>query len=89
MPAAGPPDTDKYNDFHYAMDGDGLQPAKVNGDFISKWFEQHTPVMKDHWFYYLCTQHYIIDPTGWAIQVDLEFTVPYPGCANIPPAAAL
>lgn len=80
-----PPDTDKYNDFHYAVDGDGLQPAKVNGDYLSEWFAHHAPAMKDHYFYFLCTQHYIIDPTGWAIQVDLNFTRQYPGCANVPP----
>ena len=81
----GPSRGDKYNDFHYAMDGDGLQPAKVNGDYLSNWFKEHTPVLADHYFYYLCVQHYIVDPTGWSIQVDLDFTEEYPGCSNVPP----
>ena len=28
-----------------------------------------------------CEQHYIIDPTGWSIQTDLDFQQgTYPGC---------
>ena len=83
----GPNHGDKYNDFHYAMDGDGLQPAKVSGDYLVDYFTKHTPTLADRYWYFLCVQHYIIDPTGWCIQVDLDFSDgDYPGCTGPPPS---
>ncbi|KAH8059934.1 hypothetical protein JL722_4884 [Aureococcus anophagefferens] len=47
----GPNHGDKYNDFHYAMDGDGLQPAKVSGDYLVDYFTKHTPTLTDRYWY--------------------------------------
>ena len=69
------------------MDGDGLQTIKVKGDYLVDYFTKHTPTLADHYWYFLCVQHYIIDPTGWSIQVDLDFSNgDYPGCTGPPPS---
>ena len=59
------------------MDGDRSADGRrhVSGDSLSDYFAQHPPTLVDHEFYYLCAQHYAIDPTGWAVQLDLDFKV--------------
>ena len=68
---------DKYNDNHYAID-----EMSVSGDHISSYVSAHSPfpiTSKSVWAYD-CDQDYLIDPTGWAIQVDMM--VSYPACTD-------
>jgi len=71
-----PSNGDKYNDNHYAVD------CQTSGDFLATYFTKNNPypLSKASTFAFSCAQDYIIDPTGWTIQVDLRFQTSYPGC---------
>ena len=71
-----PSNGDKYNDNHYAVD------THVSGDYLATYFTNNNPypLSQASTFAFSCTQDYIVDPTGWSIQVDLFFTTSYPGC---------
>ena len=76
---------DKYNDNHYAVD------TQVSGDYLSTYMEAHSPfpLKSTSTWGYDCTQDYLIDPTGWAIQTDLDIENQYPGCSDLAKAKAL
>jgi hypothetical protein len=65
----------KWVDNHYAIDG-----AWASADYIITFIEENAGI-----FYYceFGTLHYIVDPTGWAVQLDLTF----PTASNICSAA--
>ena len=70
------PSPDKYLDNHYAVDLRGF-----NGTSIADWLEANKddafPIdWPRTYFAWVCTQSYIIDPTGWAIQDDYTITLP-------------
>ena len=79
-PAApqSPTDGDKYQDNHYAAD------LQISGDYLVTYMYGHTPypLSQHSWWGYACAQDYLIDPTGWTIQTDLQFTYSYPGCTE-------
>jgi len=69
---------DKYTDNHYAVD------LQSSGDYLAKYWEAHNPfpITASTRVAYACKQSYLIDPTGWSIQVDLFFESDYPGCMD-------
>lgn len=56
---------DKYTDNHYAVD------LQSSGDYLAKYWEAHNPfpITASTRVAYACKQSYLIDPTGWSIQV--------------------
>ena len=72
---------DKYNDNHYAVD------IQVDLSYISTYFTTNYaksfpiryPYTQWAWD---CDQNYLIDPTGWAIQCDAQFSTQLPGCED-------
>ena len=77
----GPTANDKYNDNHYAVD------TQVDLGYISTFFTENYaksfpiryPYTQWAWD---CDQDYLIDPTGWAIQCDTQFSTQLPGCED-------
>ena len=77
----GPTASDKYNDNHYAVD------IQVDLGYIAKYFDTNYaksfpisyPYTQWAWD---CDQNYLIDPTGWAIQSDAQFSTQLPGCED-------
>ena len=66
---------DKWYDNHYAIDGRAVGSA----DYIIDYIEANPSTR------YYCNRgmiHYIFDPTGWGIQLDLQFSKPPPNCAG-------
>jgi len=78
-----PTDGDKYNDNHFAAD------LQISGDPIVTYMSAHNPypISSSSWWAYACAQSYLIDPTGWTIQTDLQFSSSYPGCTDAARAA--
>ena len=68
---------DKYCDNHYAVDLMGF-----SADAIVDYFEANDPFPLTNATRgaYGCDQDYLIDPTGWSIQMDVDFSAGYPGC---------
>jgi len=65
---------DKWVDNHYAIDG-----HSTSADYIIEYVEANN-------IKYMCfasNLHYIFDPTGWGIQVDLRFTKTPKGCSSV------
>jgi hypothetical protein len=57
----------KWADNHYAIDG----AQSASADYIITFIEENAGI------YYYCesnTLHYIVDPTGWGVQLDLTFS---------------
>ena len=70
--------TDRWLDNHHAYD---TQTSGV-GKTIVSYIEEHEP-------YYYCEPsgssyalHYVIDPTGWGIQLDVQFSSQPSGCSS-------
>jgi len=64
---------DKWVDNHYAIDG-----RSFSADYVATYVQANN-------IKYMCfgsSLHYIFDPTGWGIQVDLSFTKTMPGCSS-------
>ena len=77
---------DKWSDNHYAIDG------RYTADWIVSYIQANLETT-----HYKCdgsSLHMIVDPTGWSIQLDLDFTQTPPGCVesewedNLEPAIA-
>ena len=70
---------DKFADNHYAVD-----MLDISADYLADTFAEHYddiyPISPGNWYAFSCEQNYIIDPTGWSIQIDMGFSEPYPGC---------
>ena len=76
---------DKYNDNHYAVN-----PSTGAGDNLVKYMTAHSPfpITASSTWAYDCTQDYLIDPTGWAIQVN-DWTMTYPNCGDLAAATKI
>jgi hypothetical protein len=73
-------DADKYTDSHYA-----ITLPSASGDYLSTYWDSVDPfpITKATREAYACKQSYLIDPTGFSIQMGLTFTGAYPGCTPI------
>lgn len=74
--------TDKWLDNHYAYDSTDHETTTL-GDSIVAYLDNHDEV------YYYCKPfatgymlHYIIDPTGWGIQLDMKFAKQPADCSS-------
>jgi len=71
---------DKWEDNHYAIDN---HPGKTttSADYIIEYIDANPDL-----FYYCASDskqiHYVFDPTGWGIQLDLQFTKGPKGCVG-------
>lgn len=69
---------DKWEDNHYAID---QHPPAPSADHIIDYIDANPDL-----FYYCASDsrsiHYIFDPTGWGIQLDLQFTKGPKGCVG-------
>ena len=75
--------SDKYNDNHYAVDLRGGSFDYISTYFTNNYakaFPINYPATQFAWD---CDQDYVIDPTGYAIQMDVSFTTDYPGCEDV------
>jgi hypothetical protein len=75
---------DRWLDNHYAVDG-----WFVDGDPLMNYVK--ASLTTDDPVYYTCGNgvggagaHYVTDPTGWAVQLDISMTVILPGCGYSP-----
>lgn len=66
----------KWADNHYAIDGD----LSTSAEYIVTFMESNPGI------YYYCESvnqlHYIVDPTGWGVQLDLEISTTSTVCAS-------
>jgi hypothetical protein len=68
---------DKWEDNHYAIDNHNM--AQGGADYIIEYIDATPGTL------YFCEGagiHYIFDPTGWGIQLDLQFTKGPAGCVG-------
>ena len=74
---------DQYNDNHYAVDLMGFDGSDI-AQFCTDNYDDAFPIdYPNTYFAWDCTQDYLIDPTGWAIQEDFTFSsVKLPGCSR-------
>ena len=70
---------DKYTDNHYAVDLMGFSADKIVAYFTQN---DPFPLTNATRGAFGCKQDYLIDPTGFSIQMDVSFTTGYPGCAD-------
>ena len=74
---------DKWGDNHYAMDLPGTSGASIVKAFTANYARIYPIANKSTTYAFSCEQHYIIDPTGFSIQTDLDFmSGGYPGCSG-------
>ncbi|KAH8069610.1 hypothetical protein JL720_11908 [Aureococcus anophagefferens] len=74
---------DKWGDNHYAMDLPGTSGASIVEAFTANYARIYPIANKSTTYAFSCEQHYIIDPTGFSIQTDLDFmSGGYPGCSG-------
>ena len=72
---------DKYNDNHYAVDLVGFTGSSTIEDFCTDHYDEAFPInFPTTFFAWDCDQSYLIDPTGWSIQEDIQITLP--GCGH-------
>ncbi|KAH8061593.1 hypothetical protein JL721_8820 [Aureococcus anophagefferens] len=64
---------DKWGDNHYAMDLPGTSGASIVKAFTANYAQIYPIANKSTTYAFSCEQHYIIDPTGFSIQTDLDF----------------
>lgn len=77
---------DKYADNHYAIDLMSVSAKPIVDTFTANYKSIYPIANRTTSYAFSCEQDYIIDPTGWSIQTDLNFRgLVYPGCGNYHP----
>ena len=65
------------------MDLPGTSGASIVKAFTANYARIYPIANKSTTYAFSCEQHYIIDPTGFSIQTDLDFmSGGYPGCSG-------
>ena len=74
-----PSNTNKYTDNHYAVD------SMESKTFLTTYFTSNDPypITNSSREAYNCNQQgFVMDPTGWSIQVDLSGSTSFPSCSR-------